>query len=90
MEIVKQGDEDEVIEQVLRALGALGDASAVPEIEKRLKGSMFSKPSNGVRIAGLSALAMIGTPHAVSLVEKARNDKDTEISSAAEQLLATK
>ena len=55
-----------------------------------MKGSLFSKPSNGVRIAGLSALAMIGTPHAVSLVEKAKNDKDTEISSAAEQLLAVK
>ena len=87
IEIVKKGDEDEVIEQVLRALGALGDASAVPEIEKRLKGSMFSKPPDGVRIAGLSALAAIGTPHALSLVEKAKADKNPEISSAAAQLL---
>ena len=88
MEILKQGDEEEVIEQVLRALGGLGDASAVSAIEKRVKGSMFSSPPTGVRIAGLSALASIGTPHAMSLVKKARTDKDPEVSSAAAQLLA--
>ena len=90
IEILKQGDEDEVIEQVLRALGGLGDASAVSAIEKRMKGSMFSSPPTGVRIAGLSALAAIGTPHAMSLVKKARKDKDSEVSSAAAQLLAGK
>jgi len=90
IEILKQGDEEEVIEQVLRALGGLGDASAVPAIEKRIKGSMFSGPPTGVRIAGLSALAAIGTPHAMSLVKKARKDKDSEVSSAAAQLLAGK
>ncbi len=88
MEILKQGDEEEVLEQVLRALGALGDPSAVPEIQKRVVRSMFSSPPRGVRIAGLSALLSIGTPHAVSLVKKARGDKDPEISSAAVQLLS--
>ncbi len=87
IEILKKGDVDEVIEQVLRALGGLGDASAVPAIEKRLKGSMFSSPPTGVRIAGLSALASFGTPHALSLVEKAKNDKDAEVRAAAKQLL---
>ena len=90
IEILKQGDEDEVIEQVLRALGGLGDASAVSAIEKRMKGSMFSSPPTGVHIAGLSALAAIGTPHAMSLVKKARKHKDPEVSSAAVQLLAGK
>ena len=33
-------------------------------------------------------LAAIGTPHALSLVEKAKSDKDSDISSAAKQLLA--
>lgn len=88
MEILKQGDEEPVIEQVLRALGALGDPSAVPAIEKRVSGSLFSRPPTGVRIAGLFALAAIGTPHALSLVEGAKADKDPEISSAAEQILA--
>ena len=90
IEILKEGDEEEVIEQVLRALGGLGDASAVSAIEKRMKGSMFSSPPTGVHIAGLSALAAIGTPHAMSLVKKARKHKDPEVSSAAVQLLAGK
>ena len=79
-----------MIEQVIRALGALGDPSAVPAIEKRVKGSLFSRPPKGLRLAGLAALASIGTPHAVSLVEKARADKDPEISSTAAQLLSGK
>ena len=86
--ILKNGDEESVIQQVIRALGALGDPSAVPAIKKRVKGSLFSRPPKGVRLAGLAALAAIGTPHAVSLVEKARADKDPEISSAAAQLLS--
>ena len=90
MEILKQGDEEAVIEQVLRALGALGDPSAVPAIEKRVKGTIFSRPPKGVRLAGLTALAAIGTPHAMSLVKKARTDKDPEISSAAAKLLSGK
>ena len=88
--ILKKGDEESVIEQVIRALGALGDSSAVPAIEKRVKGSLLSRPPKAVRLAGLAALASIGTPHAVSLVEKARTDKDPEISSAAQQLLSGK
>ncbi len=88
LEILEKGDEDEVLEQVLRALGGLGDAAAVSAIQKRLKGSMFSSPPTGVHIAGLSALAAIGTPKALGQVEKAKGDKDPEISSAAKQLLA--
>jgi HEAT repeat protein len=90
VEILKNGDEESVIEQVIRALGALGDPSAVPAIEKRVKGSLLSRPPKGVCLAGLAALAAIGTPHAVSLVEKARGDKDPEISAAAGQLLSGK
>ena len=90
VEILKQGDEEPVIEQVLRALGALGDPSAVTAIEKQVKGSLFSRPPKGVRLAGLTALAAIGTPHAMSLVKKARTDKDPEIGSAAAQLLSGK
>ena len=88
MEILKKGDDEDVIEEVLRALGALGDPSAVPAIEKQMAGSMFSRPGKGVRIAGLAALAVMGTPRAVALVEKAKSDKDPEIRSAAAQFLA--
>ncbi len=90
MAILKGGDDEAVIEAVLRALGALGDASAVPAIEKQVSGSLFSRPPTGVRIAGYTALAAIGTPKAVSLVEKAKKDKDAEVSAAATQLLSGK
>jgi hypothetical protein len=62
----------------------------VPAIEKWVKGSRLSRPPKVVRLAGLAALASIGTPHAVSLVEKAGGDKDPEISAAAAQLLSGK
>ena len=54
--ILQIGDDDPVMEQVLRALGQLGDPAAVPLIEKRAVGSFFYKPSPGVRVAALSAL----------------------------------
>ena len=88
MGILEKADKEAVSEQVLRALGALGDTSAVPAIKKRMKGSFFRRPSKGVHLAGLSALAAIGTPHAVSLVKKARCHKDPEISSTAARLIA--
>ncbi len=88
--ILDKGDEEAVLEQVLRALGALGDPSAVPAITKRMKGSLFRRPSKAVHLAGLAALAAIGTPHAVSLVKKARTHKDPEISETAAQLLRRK
>ena len=81
---------DPVRKWTLIILGALGDASAVPAIVKRMKGSIFRRPSKSVRLACLVALAAIGTPHAVSLVKKARNDKDPEISSTAARLVAPK
>ena len=90
IEILKRGDEEEVIEQVLRTLGVLGDPSAVPEIEKRVKSTIFSRSPTEVRLAGLAALVAIGTPHGVGLVKKARTDKDPTISSAAARLLAGK
>ncbi len=90
LEILEKGDEEVVIEHVLRALGALGDPSAVSAIEKQVKRSIFSRPPKGVRLAGLAALAAIGTPHAMSLVKKARTDKDPEISSVAVKLLSGK
>ena len=90
LEMLEKGDEEVVIEHVLQALGALGDPSAVSAIEKQVKSSLFSRPPKGVRLAGLAALAAIGTPHAMSLVKKARTDKDPEISSVAVKLVSGK
>jgi len=90
MDILEKGDEDAVVEQVMRALGQLGDPFAVPLIEKRAVGSFFSKPPVEVRVAALSALGAIGTPHAMSVVEGARDDKDPKIRAVVQQILAAK
>ena len=88
--ILQIGDDDSVIEQVLRALGQLGDPAAVPLIEKRAVGSFFYKPSPGVRVAALSALGSIGTPHAMSVVEAAKGDKDPDVRVVVQQILAAR
>ena len=88
IKILEDGDDDAVIEQVLRALGQLGDATAVSAIEKRAVKSMFKRPPTGIRIAALTALAAIGTPRALEIVEKAAKDKDAEVRSAVEQIAA--
>jgi HEAT repeat protein len=88
IKILEDGDDDAVIEQVLRALGQLGDASAVQAIEKRAVTSMFKRSPTGIRVAALTALAAIGTPRALEIVEKAAKDKDAEVRSAVEQIAA--
>ena len=90
MNILDEGDEDTVIEQVIRALGQLGDPSAVPLIEKKAVASFFSKPPMEIRLAALSALGAIGTPHAMSLVEAAEADKDLKIRAVVQQILAAR
>lgn len=90
MDILEKGDEDTVIEQVIRALGQLGDPFAVPLIEKRASGSFFSKLHVEMRVAALSALGAIGTPHAMSVAEGAKDDKDPKVRAAAQQILAAR
>ena len=84
-------DEEEsqdVQEEILRALGQLGDPVVVPAIEKRAVGGFFSRPPASTRIAAYRALAAIGTPRARSLVEAAAEDKDAEVKSVAHSLMA--
>lgn len=73
--------------RVLRALGALEDPAAVPDLEKHARGGFFSRPPSAVRIAAYRALARIGTPRARSLVEEARDDRDPEVRRAVRSLL---
>ncbi len=82
--------DDGVVEEVLRSLGQLRDPSAVSAIEKRAVGSFLRKPPTDVRIAAYTALGAIGTPHAVSLVEEARDDKDGDVRSVVSAVLAAR
>ena len=78
----------DVQEEILRALGQLGDPVVVPAIEKRAVRGFFSRSPASTRIAAYRALAAIGTPRARSLVEAAAEDKDAEVKSVARSLMA--
>lgn len=87
LEALESESEGTVQVELIRALGSLGDPSAVIPIEKRVSGSLFSRPPQEVRLAGYRALASIGTPHAVGLLEKAATDKDPAVQELAASLL---
>ncbi|GMR14035.1 MAG: hypothetical protein BMS9Abin29_2264 [Gemmatimonadota bacterium] len=90
LELLDEEEEDSVVEEVLRSLGQLGDPSAVPSLEKRAVGSFLRKPPTDVRVAAYTALGAIGTPHAMSLVEEALDDKEAEVRSVAAAVVAAR
>ncbi len=90
LKLLEDEEQDSVVEQILRSLGQLGDPSAVPSIEKRAVGSFLRKPPTDVRVAAYTALGAIGTPHAMSLVEEALDDKDAEVRSVGAAVLAAR
>lgn len=87
MERLEEEDDVDVVVQILRALGALGDPAAVPVLERRAVGTFFSRPPAPVRVAAYRALAAIGSPHARRLVEAAVEEKDSEVRGVARFLV---
>lgn len=90
LELLEHEEQDSVVEEVLRSLGQLRDPSAVPSIEKRAVGNFLRKPPTDVRVAAYTALGAIGTPHAMSLVEEALDDKEPEVRSVVGAVLAAR
>jgi HEAT repeat protein len=78
----KDGSE-RVQTQCLEALGHIGDPGAVPLIERKAVGRLFSRPSKEIRVAAYRALAAIGTPHARNLLLKATKDSDLDVRKVA-------
>jgi len=87
MGILEDEDDLVVVERALRALGEIGDPTAVQAIEKKAVGGLLRKPPTDIRIAAYTALAAIGTPKAKSLVQAAVNDKDPEVRAAIKIVL---
>jgi len=83
---LEEEDDEDVLVQILRTLGQLGDPGAVSAIEKRAVTSFFSRPPRSVRIAAYRALSDIGTPHALQLLEAASEDRDPEVRAAVEEI----
>lgn len=88
LRLLEEEEDPGVQVEVLQALGQIGDPGAVPMIEKRAVGGIFSRPSREIRIAAYRALAAIGTPHAMSLLEKAARDSDSGVRAVVEGLLS--
>lgn len=85
--MLEEEESEDLIVPVIRALGQLGDPGAVPALEKRAAGTLFTRPSQDVRIAAYRALAAIGTPRARTLLEAGAKDKDQEVRYAVSMIL---
>jgi HEAT repeat protein len=78
----------EVQEEILLALGQIGDPGAVLAIERRAEGGLFSrKPPTSLRLAAYRALAAIGTPHARTVLEDASADRDDAVRDVVQRLM---
>ncbi len=71
------------------AIGMTGSSEAIPILQQLLeKKSLFGRGKiDEVRIGAANALAMIGTPEALAILESGRNSKDESIREACSQAL---
>lgn len=87
LERLDQEAHPESLVAVIRALGALGDPSAVPELEKCSKGLLLGGNDLEVRLASFHSLHRIGSPHARRLLEGAKDDRSPEVRGLVASLL---
>jgi HEAT repeat protein len=73
--LLKDPDAEVQVES-LQALGLIGDPDTVPSIEKKALGRFFFRPPREIRITAFRALASIGTPRALRVLEKGWKDRD--------------
>ncbi len=87
LHLLEEDPNEDVQVEALQALGKIGDPGAVPQIEKRAVGGLFTRPTREIRVAAYRALAGIGTPHAMGLLEKAEKDSDAGVRTVVHALL---
>ncbi len=88
LELLEEAEDEDLLVEVIRALGALGDPGVVPALEKRARGTLFSRSATPVRVAAYRALANVGTPHAVEVVREGRDDRNEEVRETARSLVS--
>lgn len=87
LSLLDRENDPEVVIGVLTALGQLGDAGAVPTMERRAVRSLLSRPPTDVRVAAYRALHAIGSPRARVLLARAADDGDPEVRREVRRLL---
>lgn len=82
-------DNWEVKKESIKALGIIGDASAVPYLTKILfKKSWFNKSLNEeIRSLAVGSLGMIDTDESIKAIEKAYNSSEGELHMACKRIL---
>lgn len=90
--LARLDDESEqgVLVAVVRALGRIGDPSALPALEKRAAPGRLGRGPTDVRVAAVQALAGLDTAEAWALVEEAVDDRDEEVRGVAKFLLRSR
>lgn len=88
--LLESEDDEAVVLEAVRALGLLGDPSAVIPLEKRATPSLFGRAPTEIRVAAYRALAAIGTPHATSLIQDAAEDRDPQVRRTIQAILRSR
>ncbi|MGB9628589.1 MAG: HEAT repeat domain-containing protein [Thermodesulfobacteriota bacterium] len=80
------------IKAVFDAIGMTGSSEAVPILQQLLeKKSLFGRGKiDEIRMGAANALAMIGTPEALAILESGRNSKEESIREACSQALRSR
>ena len=88
--MIENENEEDTLVEVARALGQLGDPSAVNPLAKLAVGSFFSRSPTPIRVAAYQGLAGISTPGARQHLDDAAEDKDAEVRHVVRQLIRTR
>lgn len=75
---------------ILRALGRIGDAAALPAVEKRAASPRLGRGPTDIRVAAVQALAGLDTPDAWAVVDHLVDDRDEEVRGVAKFLLRSR
>jgi HEAT repeat protein len=87
LERLDEEDHPEGLVAIVRALGALGDPSAVPALEACSKGLLLGGSDLEVRLASFHSLHRIGSPQARRVLESAQDDRSPEVRGLVASLL---
>ncbi|MCK5163114.1 MAG: HEAT repeat domain-containing protein [Desulfobacula sp.] len=82
IELLKKVKNESVISGIVKALGEIGDAKAIPSIVETLNNS-----TDFIRLASVNALGMIGDKQALPYLESTIEDSNKDVRKASKKLI---